>query len=333
MKVICSLSGLEFETPLFKNLHIPVGETYHPFLDLPESKLNDLYSAWLNRSLTAEESYLLFVYLLKLSKLVLWRAPIQPEAASRDSLVACNMQKVFRISSLMASLDHPYFVAPQVIISEENCDLDTIGEWVILWQQAYADFIDGLADAQFHDALMTKQAALEKFIKSPQIPPEKYAHVLADWAAMAVNFPPYIAEYWKELIVRCHSLEDLISIPTVDLSELIEHCEQNLDEYTIGSIFSNTLYTCLSEAWERKHDFFGTKGKAGFIQIDTESQDHKATLEVIASAPVNEPTRNQYVSEFEYRKAIMSWRIATKYTMQTPQATQAVQATNQEKDI
>lgn len=311
MKIQCSLSGLSYSLPEFSGLHMQPGLTYHPFLDLPASQMPECYTAWCNGTLSEQESYLLFVWMLKNTNLVQWRAPLQISPESRAPIVAQYMQHLFRVASLMECIAHPRFVAPSVVISEENNDLEPIREWIALWQDAYDDFLAGLAISREREELATRTAALERFIKSPGIPASKYAHILADWAEVAASFPGHTAEYWKEIIIHAHSDSRLLSIPQVDLEELIEHCEQEIDEYSQGTIFSHHLYSILSAALDAKLDFFGLRGtgKNGFAEIDSSEQDNKLAA-IIVSAPSAEPRPHQYSSQFTYIKAKMAWQIA-----------------------
>ena len=326
MKYICSLSGLEFEAPLFHSIHLQAGRTYHQFFDTSQDSINSLYTSYLNNAYNPTESYMLFILLLKHTSLVQWNCPIRiPNEAERNWLVANHMQSLFRISNIMSSLEHPNFIAPSVLISAENCDLDTVKYWIDLWNEAYKDFLDGLERSNYLDSLRAKEKALEKFIKSPQIAPEKYAKFLATWASQAAYFPAHTADYWQEIIIRSHNLDKLVGIPLVDLEELLEHCEEYIDEYTHGSISSHALFMCLQESIKLKKEIFSAPIGTSFAIADTESAEHKLALDIISKAPSVAPERKDYPNEFAYRKALMSYKLSNRFI--TAQAVQPTTVT------
>lgn len=309
MKVTCSYSGVEFSIAEFNCLHsIPAGTHIHPIFSLDSSQIEQLYTAYLNQQLADTESYLLLIALLDRTSLMLYRHPIAP-GNHYSQLTALYIERLYSISTRLSAIHHPEFAAPKVIISEENCDLINIKEWLIIWEDAYQDFKTGQVESAYRESLQKKENALAKFIKSPQIPPEKYAHVLADWACLAANFPPEYAEYWKELIVSCYDFGKIIKAQQVHLEDLIEYCEENIDEFFCGSIFSNALFNCLQEGLSSLNDFF----TVGFTHLDASQAEQDVLIKIIESAPSCEPERHNYPSSFAYLKARMAWNSALKH--------------------
>lgn len=318
MKIQCSYSGIQYDVPLFSTVLIPEGETVHPIFSLTTENLNDLYTEYLIGALSPQESYLVFLTMLNNTRLILWRRPIDINSIHPDKLtriIATYFQPLFSISTKLAACKHPNFLAPSVVISEENNDLDNVKEWIKLWETAYSDFVSGLSHSQFLDSLRKKEAALAKFIKSPQIPAEKYAHVLADWACLAASFPPICAPDWKDLIIKCYKFEEIITKDQCDLEDLIAHCESNINEYSTGSILSHALFTCLSEGLGKMQDFYGAKSSnsAGFTQLDDSIPEQAIMLKMIESSAIEEPQQKDYQTKFEFIKAKMAWNAAQKY--------------------
>lgn len=312
MKVTCSYSGVEFSIAEFSCLHsIPAGTHIHPIFSLDSSQIEQLYTAYLNQQLSNTESYLLLIALLDRTTLMLYRHPIAP-GNQYSQLTALYIERLYSISTRLQAIHHPEFAAPKVIISEENCDLINIKEWIIIWEEAYKDFRDGQVESAYRDSLQKKENALAKFIKSPQIPPEKYAHVLADWACLAANFPPEYEEYWKELIVSCYDFGKIISTQQIHLEDLIEYCEENIDEYSCGSIFSHALFNCLQEGLSSLNDFYSV----GFSVLDSDQPEQNTLIQIISNAPDKEPIRSEYPTPFAYLKAKMAWDSALKHAEQ-----------------
>jgi len=309
MKITCSYSGVEFSAPEFPCLHsIPAGTHIHPIFSLDSKSIEYLYTQYLNSKLNSEESYLLLIALLDRTSLVLYRHPIAP-GNHYSQLTALYIERLYSISARLQSIHHPALAAPRVIISEENCDLINIKEWIILWEEAYEDFKTGQMESAYRDSLHRKENALAKFIKSPQIPPEKYAHVLADWAALAANFPPEYTEYWKELIISCYDFGKIIQTQQIHLEDLIEYCEDNIDEFSCGSIFSNALFNCLQEGLSSLNDFYSV----GFSVLDSSQTEQETLIKIIESAPMQKPIKSDYPNSFAYLKAKMAWDSAVKY--------------------
>lgn len=315
MRITCSYSGIQFETPDFPCLPaIPAGSHIHPIFSLDAPEIESLYTAYLSRELSSTESYLLLIALLDRTTLMLYRRPIEP-GNHYSQLTALYIERLYSVSSQLNTIHHPDFMAPKIIISEENCDLINIKEWIILWETALADFYGGLAESQYYDGLRKKENVLAKFIKSQHIPPEKYAHVLADWACLAANFPVEYEEYWKELIIACYDFGKIIKTQQIHLEDLIEYCEENIDEFSCGSIFSNALFNCLNEGLSNLNDFYSV----GFTHLDSNQAEQEAIIQIIANAPVKEPLRSEYSNSFAYLKAKMAWDSAIKHAEESKQ--------------
>jgi len=318
MKITCSYSGIHFETPDFPFLPIiPSGSHIHPIFSLESAQIESLYTSYLNSQLSDTESYLLLIALLDRTSLMLYRHPIAP-GNHYAQLTALYIERLYSISTRLNAIHHPNLSAPKIIISEENCDLINIKEWIIVWEQAYDDFKSGQLESNYRDALQKKENALSKFIKSPQIPPEKYAHVLADWAALAANFPPEYVDYWKEIIVSCYDFGKIIRTQQIHLEDLIEYCEENIDEFSCGSIFSNALFNCLQEGLDSLNDFYSV----GFTQLDSSQAEQETLIQIISNAPDKEPMRENYSTPFAYLKAKMAWNSAIKHAEESKRINQ-----------
>lgn len=309
MKIICSLSGLTYSVDYFP-VAIPVGHTYHPIFDISPDRLHVYYTAYCNGQLKQEEIYLLTLALLKSSELMVFRCPAEFSPISLQKAIA-SIARVYKIVSLIQSIMVPSFSFPQISITPETANLANLGHWLKLWEDTYYDFLSGLEEDRYRDALKRKARALEKFIKSPNIPANKYSHVLADWAASAFQFPEYISDYWKEIINRCYNYDQINKIPAVDLDELIEHCEQNLDEYSIGTIYSNHLFSTLEEGKAKiLSDKVFSTDKAGFTLLNPEKKEHANIISILENSTAHEPKREEYKSDFEFQRAKMRYKLS-----------------------
>lgn len=319
-RVLCSISGIEFQCEHFP-IYLDEGTTAHPIFSVPLKRLWKFLPKWQAGELTDTDSLLLFLGILKATELVEWRCAIH-RTTSTNSIVSQNMERLFSIVSKVITIKHPRFAIPRFVVSRETRDLGNVRYWLESWEDSYSSFMSGLQDQELRSKLQRKEAALEKLIKNPAIHPIKYAHILADWASEAGEFPTAstlvqgipisLADYWKSLIIKCHRDVDMISIPEADLQELLTHCEETIEN---GSIFSYHLFNSLRDGLDTIRGFFSI-GSTTFSLVDSPSAPdaiETANLEnLIKSAPMREPSRSEYPTEFAYMKAKMKWSLACR---------------------
>jgi hypothetical protein len=325
MKILCSLSGIEFQCEHFP-AYLSSREVSHPIFSLPQKKLISYLGKWAAGELTPTDSYLLFLATLNSSSLVEFRVPAarNPET---DAIIAQNMEALAKAVTKLNTVTNPAIVFPRYVISPETKFLQNVKHWIENWEEAFQDFQDGYSKEYDSRKLMTREAALERLIKNPHLPLSAYASKLADWAAVAGNFPTYttispfspikisMADYWKEIIQKCSKEESLFSVPAIDVQDLLDHCETNI---SIGSIYSNALFKVLRHAIERQKNFLFlgdsdlTRGKYRILSSEdtTESANIKAMID---SAPDHEPKIEEYPNKLAFLKAKLRWQMAKTY--------------------
>jgi len=332
MKILCSISGIEFTCEHFP-AYLSAREIAHPIFSLPQKKLLSYLGKWSSSELTPTDSYLLFLSILNSSSLVEFRVPVTRTHLT-DSLVAQNMEGLSKIVSRINAVTSPAAVFPRYVVSPDTKTLDNISAWIENWEEAWQDFQDGYAREYESRKLITREAALERLIKNPHLPVSAYASKIADWAAIAGNFPGYLitspfsglkismSDYWKDIIQRCSREESIFAVPQVDIQDLLDHCETNI---SIGTIWSNSLFKVLRNAITKQRNFLGlgdmdlSRSKFRILSEDdtTETANIKAMID---SAPEHEPSLEQYPNKIAYLKAKLRWQMAKKYG--TPPATQ-----------
>lgn len=328
MKILCSLSSIEYEVQHFP-AYLQSGEC-HPIFSLPQKKLISIASSkYFNGELTEIDSYLLFLALLNSTELIKWMVPAK-RTIHTNALISNNMQSLVQMCGKINAIHHPAFVLPKFAITSETRTLENVKYWIQAWESQYTEFLSGLKDQELRDRLSRREAALEKLIKNPAIDPSKYSKLLAEWAAEAGEFPTFtitspldkseikISEYWKQIIQKCYRSESIISIPEADLIELLEHCENNIEA---GSIYSFHLFSTLREGRDRQKNFLGIDLTAslsaenpGFRILSPDDNIEDAAIQsLIDAAPINKPERKDYPSAFAYMKAQMRWELAQKH--------------------
>jgi len=310
-RILCSISGIEFKCEHFP-IALHAGEYYHPIFAVPTKRLFPYYNKWLaptpESALTKTDSFLLFAALLKATELVEFRQPIR-QCTTTNQIVASNMSRLFAVAWKLNEITHPSLLKliPKVAITSDTATLENISSWIAIWNEAFENFASGLRNEELRSQIQRKEAALERLIKNPAIHPVKYAAILAQWATDAAAFPDHTATYWQEVIIKCHTDTSLISIPLVDIEELLEHCEEQLD---LGSIYSHHLFATLRTAQDTIRGFFGIGVPTAFRLLTPSDSVETANLDILlATAPTREPARSEYATEFAFIKARMKWNL------------------------
>ncbi len=323
MRILCSISGIEFSVDHFPGEFFS-RETYHPVFHLPQKRLLSYTGKWAAGELTRTDSYLLFLALLNSSDHVEFRSPVYRNELT-DALVANNMEYLIRTVIKLNSVVNPAVTFPRFVVTPDTRFLTNVHHWIEAWESAYKDFLNGYKSAHESSKLINRENALSRMIKNPHRAISDYAGPLAEWAAVAGQFPEFsvtpfpdaspikCSDYWRSIIQKCARDESLYTVREADLHELIEHCE---DHIPAGSIFSHALFKLLRHAAEKHKNFLGL-GDQDLVSnysilsdnTDTESANLKALID---SAPVTEPRREQYPSQFQYMRAKMRWDMAKK---------------------
>ena len=336
MKIICSLSSIEFTCEHFPGSFYS-RELSHPIFALPQRKLLSYAGKWSSGSLTPTDSYLLFLSLLRSSDLIEWRVPVS-RTEQTDSIVANNMESLLRTVIKINTVAEPSSVFPHYAISQDTRFLSNVKYWIENWESCYQEFKSGYKSAHESSQILRREAALVRMIRNPHRTVSSYSGELAHWAAAAGSFPSFAtsspfgsslgstiscADLWKEIIIRCTKNEYIFSIPDKDLAELLEHCEQNIP---VGSIFSHTLFKILRAAYDRKKNFLDLGDpdlKSSYTILSSSVKAEDANMKaLIDSAPIDQPVREHYPSEFAYRKAKLRWDMAAKYGRSTNESSE-----------
>lgn len=334
MKILCSLSGIEFNAEHFPGTFYS-REISHPIFYLPQKRLLSYTGKWASGELTRTDSYLLFLSLLNSSDQVEFRMPVFRNEQT-DSLVALNMESLVRTVIKINAVKNPSVTFPRFAITHETRFLSNVHHWIEAWKEAYTDFENGTRKDYEVRKLVQREAALQRMIKNPHKDIREYASQLGDWAAVAGEFPSFLiqspwsslkiscSDYWKTIIIRAARNEFLHSVPSKDLQELIEHCE---DKIPVGSIYSHALFKLLRYAKERLVNFLGFGDvdiRSTYTLLDSSTDIESANLKaMVDSAPLKEPRLEEYPNKFKYLQAKLKWDMARKYKKENPESTDA----------
>lgn len=327
-KLQCAKSGITFSVehlPITIPLSTPI---YHPFFSLPQKSLISLAGQWAAAKLTETESYLLYLSLLDSTELIKWRAPATYNVRTAAA-IASNMESLLHIIAKINLITHPSFTLPSFVISPDTADLGNSSHWITAWTDNYREWYDSYLTShqreELKEAINHREEALQRLIKS-STPVERYAALLADWAAIAGQFPDFsithfksgksilIGDYWKSIIRAAHDDDRIWEFPRADIVELIEHCE---DKIVHGNIYAHTLMRHLRDALKKYDDYCGfgdwtIAGKPTAFTIMRESDGVQETnlAALVQTAPEAEPRKHQYRTTLEWLKAYTKWSVA-----------------------
>lgn len=312
--ILCSKSGIEFKCDHFP-IHLTQHESHHPIFDVKLPRLWKYFPKWQAHELTETDSFLLFVAYLNATEMVEFRVACK-RRPNTAQIIQANMEGLFHTIGRIITIKHPKFTVPRLVISSDTADLSNVRYWIQTWDQAYADFCDGLKNQELKSRLLRKEQGLERLIKNPSLNPKKYAHLLASWAAESAVFPEFMvdvngnemscSDYWQEIIVKCHTDTNIISVPEKDLAELIEHCEEHLDG---GSIQAHQLFVTVRQGMETLQGFFSIGSPSFSILNESDSVGDVNLKLLVDSAPLEMPKRTEYANEFQFIKAKMKYNL------------------------
>lgn len=332
-RILCAYSGVTFQCE-----HLPLSltsrEISHPLFHLSKKKLLSLAGQWSVGKLTPTESYLTYLALLNSTDLIEWRCPAT-YTSSTPQIVANNMEQLIHIIGRIDVIKHPSFSLPHFAISPDTCTLDNSYHWIQIWNQCYNDWYDNIKDHSNDQDLIRREASLQKLLKSSHKSIEDYPRILANWARIACDFPTFqtsvrgtrmeLADYWEEIIIKCAKESAIFQIPEADLIEVIEHCEEQLQDE--GSIYAIALMRYLRKGREFQTNYAGlgdidlasTSRTSYRILKPTESAEDANIQNMIDIAPKSEPVRKDYPDLVSYIKAKARWNMAENYRgMQGP---------------
>lgn len=303
-------------------------EYHHPLFSIPKKKLISLASQWAAGKLSPTENYLYYLSLLNSTELIEWRTPARYTSKSAQ-IIANNMESLIHIIGKIDVISHPSFALPRFAITSDTCDMGNSYHWIQSWIENYNDWIEGYKHSSLEERtrLEIRENALEKLIKTPDTEStESFARVLSEWAAAAGSFPEYLtphhvskkliplSDYWKLIIRACISEERIWQFPRGDISELIDHCEDNI---IMGNIRSHALMKLLRNGLKKYDDYLGfgdvdLGGKTTSFRImaPSNSAEEANILSLTMTASETEPKKHQYPSHFAWLKAHSKWSLA-----------------------
>jgi hypothetical protein len=319
MRATCAISGIRFNSSYLESVSISHKEGYfHPVFALPYRSLHHLYTKHTKGELTSNDSYLLFISFLHSSGQIEWKHPstLNPNSSFCKKLIENNLAQLIVVLEKTAVIRHPSFSQPSFKVTLDNSRLDQIPNWIEAWQDNIDSFQKGRISQRERQSLQEVENKLSKLILSGENP-EKFSHVIANWANQAAEFPEDRAEEWMKTIRSCFSINKMFNTPLALLKEIKDYCECNIE---VGSIHFHTLSHVLKEGISRHVDYLGGSSLAlGYTLLESpldrsatesEKKNEAELLALASTAPERYPEKKDYTDSLSFLKAKLAFRVA-----------------------
>lgn len=331
MRVICTLSGIEYRSEGFKFLS---SNSQHPIFTLGIRDLLKLASPWASGKLDAVERRLLFCAALKATEFVEFKSPASPN----DDIIQKNMEPLLRIlawkiDTLAAAIPLSKFSRIHINYPETS-GCENVSIWIDAWNKQRDAYKDGYKTYFRQEDMTRKEEVLLKLIRSAHKKTQDYAGQLASWAMVAAKVP----EEWREPWTKLFKLKDyaIYQEKTIFLEEMVEWMELHLAEYHGTTLGHHTLKHIREILRKNQNGYEKELGLSDTLYFLDDDDPTGKTSDVLthnilrsaANAPTVQPIKSAYSSTVEYLKALASWRQA-----QTVQAARAAILAGREGEI
>lgn len=321
MRLFCQYSKTNFSTSamLSAGVNEPV-TCVHPIFYASVEYLDKLYKAWQDGKLKdKKDQRLLFLAMLNATNHIDWYHHADPKPA----VVSKHMESMHDHMMWMTDVMLPSLKLPRYAVNEHTAKLENVGTWLECWSNVRDDFDRGYMSRAEQEKAARKKSALDLLATTKNADDGSkqrrlaYLRTLADWAALALQFPPDVCEYWKQ-IIRCQTALTALDFRPVDVEELLEH----ITEY--GDYDSTHYFALLKHVKQVLDDAKGTSvSELNFADLIADSPSQfrlpsTATEAVnvanqVALAPTSKPVRTDYPSSVAYNIAVARWNLAQSF--------------------
>ena len=324
MRLSCQYSKTNFSTSalLSTGINDPVA-CIHPIFYANLEYLDKVYAAWEEGKLEdKKDQRLLFLALLNATNRVDWYCPADP----KPETVAKHMEALHSHVMWMTDVMLPRLALPRFSINPSTAKLGNIQVWMEAWDEIRNDFEKGYLSRSEQAAKSRKEAVMELLTRTKnkddtsRVKHLAYLRTLADWAAVALQFPASVSEFWKQ-IIRCQSARAALDFRPVDVEELLEHVTENGD-------YNSTHYFALLT--QVKKVLADAKGESIsdldfaslLVDPDTPSKvrapssgtEAAALARQISMAPLSAPKESDFATKTQYLVAKARYSLAVSHS-------------------
>lgn len=323
MKTICQFTSLPLEVPFLSS---PTRiQFYHPIFTLSLKSLLGIYANWKDKPLSSNQeadTILLATAFLRASGFVEFHTSINPSAPNLHARLLQSLESLVQTAILVATnAANPDAEIPHFIISKDTADLESLPNWIALWQEALTD----LGQAKERRLTMAARARLEQRLNYYIIHQKEnaiYISLLCEWLVEAAALPQEItiqnpftkltcslSSYWCDLLSRAIKNKEIFSLPLNDIQEFYDHCIDNLDD--VGSSFAHAALSALRKVIHTQTQGFGIDSTFVILPQSAEQKAQndatQSLLKAIASKYESKPERKDFTSQSDYLRASLAW--------------------------
>jgi hypothetical protein len=304
MRVYCELSGVEFQVENFLRVRV---QHVHPLFYLPVKDLLMLGAQWSTGELTSvRERRLLFLALVNATGYVRWEAT----AEIADSTVQLNMEAMIKLVGWNNLILHPQFALPELVVNATTRRMTHVKQWILACESVKTEWERGARINYLKKKLASREAALERLLKSPMTRTSdetRRTTQLANWAMEAANVPKEKREAWTAMFY----LKDvaLLNANPELLREMYNWLEAHIDHYEKG-FFSHAVMRHVRGLIELNSKGLGNylgytmdklqaDQQRPYIIVEDESEAYNKKVQA-SLAPATKPRPEDFATKVEY---------------------------------
>lgn len=340
LKTKCLMSGLDFalvgkdfSSSSFDKLY--PRKWVHPIFSITARASLDLIRQVFADpdKFTATETYLIGLTVISHTGLVEFSSPPKTGLLIRDgntitpaSIVVQKSADLIRIATFIAALgDSTRQKLPTFRLTSEVSVIEFIENFIETIYDWKCERETNNEKERTRIALEVAESSLRKAIEKYGQDSTYVASRLAAWAAKSACFPEFtiinplsasgvkikLSDYWREIIIRCVDEKKIFSVPTKDITELLEHCLQYLSakDYMFHKLIGH-----IERGLERASSYldggdtsYNVAHKSFAILSDETTQETAVNIAMIMQAPDVEPFQEDYPTKLDYMKAKARW--------------------------
>lgn len=319
----CAISNLKLATSYLNipnnSKLIPKLTLAHPIFYSPLQNLENLYTLFIEESLDLTDSYLLFLaYLNQLDLRIETSLSLELTNTAHAKWVTQLIQaNIAQLRSAVHITLATKLRQPAYVIRQDNTMLENIADYINSLHDNIAYYSQSKADIAKQETLtsLSNQLSVATITLKQNA---NYANIVANWAALAADFPEAKQDTWKRIIRSAFSKTKMHTFPLKEVKEVYEHCEATIE---VGALHRQELMRILDTAVTNHIDYLGLGYEvrdfkivptlASLVPTKPSEEETKKTLEgLISNAPVTEPKRDNYPDELSYSKAKIAYMLA-----------------------
>jgi len=256
---------------------------HHPIFDQETKVLLGLLPKLIAGQLGTVDRRLLFLSLLHSTTLLDWRVPATPS----DERIAQLLTKVISVVDMVHQVPNAVNIFPRYVIDNTTTTMEDL-RYYLDSLVATKNQLPMLARTNRRSAVLrNKEDVIARLMRGGKNKNRsKYAAMLAEWVAIAGNFPDSVyypeaypevpsttvAEHWKDVIKFCGSKKlNWDNVPMEDIDKIEDWLGEQADtgNFELGTVLSKGVFNLLNDAKDTKKALYGDDLNFNYVKLDT----------------------------------------------------------------